>query len=420
MEDEERQRLRELLRAHQSRLQVLELQQAQQGLHTPPQVITELADIRREIARVEAQLGRRIPTVGRAVLRQLRQQALAAFYAKEWERAEELLDQVAQADPGDEDTQAKLAEAQRQLDLRAFYQAICDLRDAGNGRAVLDALTDLEERQPGYPDTQGLRIWAEKQRQEKGHSVADMDQETPIHSPDVSFQAAELSSQLFVEGLPVDILDAIAEQQELLRNTRQQLFETVNLSPKPFAMLLARELIRFQQEKIRQIKDTLRSLGVMAEDLPTDERPSETDLFILTMLLGVSIGIPALFIMAAILSGVTRTVAPLFGMSTEVPIVPPTAVQASSSPTFTVISTLDLPTVQSGGAQFRVTNTGAEGLFLRSDHSTNGTPLKTLSDGTIVTIIGEDFSGPDTIWKRVRDPSGTDGWVKSEFLQAVQ
>ena len=46
MEDEERQRLRELLRAHQSRLQVLELQQATQGIQAPPQVITEIAAIR--------------------------------------------------------------------------------------------------------------------------------------------------------------------------------------------------------------------------------------------------------------------------------------------------------------------------------------------------------------------------------------
>ena len=74
----------------------------------------------------------------------------------------------------------------------------------------------------------------------------------------------------------------------------------------------------------------------------------------------------------------------------------------------------------SGGAQFRVFNTGAEGLFLRPDHSSDGTPLKTLSEGSIVTIVGEDFSAPDRVWKHVRDAVGTEGWAAAEFLQAVQ
>jgi hypothetical protein len=72
-----------------------------------------------------------------------------------------------------------------------------------------------------------------------------------------------------------------------------------------------------------------------------------------------------------------------------------------------------------GGAQFRVINTGAEGLFLRPDHSTEGTPIKTLNDNAIVTVIGEDFSAPDRVWKHVKDAAGTEGWVAAEFLQAV-
>jgi hypothetical protein len=73
-----------------------------------------------------------------------------------------------------------------------------------------------------------------------------------------------------------------------------------------------------------------------------------------------------------------------------------------------------------GGAQFRVFNTGAEGLFLRPDHTTDGQPIKTLTDGSVVTVVGEDFSAPDRVWKHVRDAAGTDGWVAAEFLQAVQ
>ena len=74
----------------------------------------------------------------------------------------------------------------------------------------------------------------------------------------------------------------------------------------------------------------------------------------------------------------------------------------------------------SGGAQFRVFNTGPEGLFLRPGHTTDGAPLKTLTDGSVVTVIGEDFSAPDRVWKHVRDAAGTEGWVAAEFLQAVQ
>ena len=73
-----------------------------------------------------------------------------------------------------------------------------------------------------------------------------------------------------------------------------------------------------------------------------------------------------------------------------------------------------------GGAQFRVINTGAEGLFLRPDHTTDGTPIKTLPDGSIVSVVGEDFSAPDRVWKHVRDAAGTEGWAAAEFLQAVQ
>ncbi|MEO7909193.1 MAG: SH3 domain-containing protein [Roseiflexaceae bacterium] len=73
----------------------------------------------------------------------------------------------------------------------------------------------------------------------------------------------------------------------------------------------------------------------------------------------------------------------------------------------------------SGGAQFRVVNTG-DGLFLRPDHTTEGAPLKTLNDGAIVSVVGEDFSAPDRVWKHVRDAAGSEGWVAAEFLQAVQ
>lgn len=72
-----------------------------------------------------------------------------------------------------------------------------------------------------------------------------------------------------------------------------------------------------------------------------------------------------------------------------------------------------------GGAKFRVINTGSDGLFLRPDHNTNGPPVKTIPDGSVVTVVGPDFSGPDRVWKNVKDAEGASGWVAADFLQAV-
>ena len=71
------------------------------------------------------------------------------------------------------------------------------------------------------------------------------------------------------------------------------------------------------------------------------------------------------------------------------------------------------------GAQFRVTGTGSEGLFLRKDPNSDTPPLKTLAEGTIVMIIGEDFSAPDRVWKKVRDPDGAEGWAAADWLKPV-
>jgi hypothetical protein len=95
-------------------------------------------------------------------------------------------------------------------------------------------------------------------------------------------------------------------------------------------------------------------------------------------------------------------------LATVTPVITPTAAIASQG------------TGGSGGAQFRVVNTGPDGLFLRPDHTTDSQPIKTLPEGAIVTIIGEDFSGPDRVWKHVRDSEGTEGWAASDFLKPAQ
>ena len=112
------------------------------------------------------------------------------------------------------------------------------------------------------------------------------------------------------------------------------------------------------------------------------------------------------------------TEAPALG---EAPILPiqPTITPRVITPTLQIAQDGTIAGTAGGGAQFRVVNTEI-GLFLRSDHSLESTQLKSLADGSIVTVIGEDFSAPDRVWKHVRDAAGTEGWVAAEFLQAVQ
>lgn len=70
--------------------------------------------------------------------------------------------------------------------------------------------------------------------------------------------------------------------------------------------------------------------------------------------------------------------------------------------------------------EFRVNGTNGEGLFLRADHATDAAALETLPDGTIVTVIGEDYAGADRVWKNIRSPAGQEGWAASDFLEEAK
>jgi hypothetical protein len=85
-------------------------------------------------------------------------------------------------------------------------------------------------------------------------------------------------------------------------------------------------------------------------------------------------------------------------------------------PTVTPIPTTAAPTPMQTQA-FIVSGTGNYGLFLRADHSPNATILETLRDGTRVEQIDEDFHGASYVWRKVRAPSGQEGWVAVDWLQ---
>ncbi len=66
---------------------------------------------------------------------------------------------------------------------------------------------------------------------------------------------------------------------------------------------------------------------------------------------------------------------------------------------------------------FVVVNTGGLGLRMRASPSTDGAVVETLPDGARVEQIGEDSMGSSYVWRKVRAPSGSEGWVAVDFLQ---
>jgi hypothetical protein len=56
MDSDQQRHLEELRQAYQKRFRILQLQAAQQGLHTPPHVLFELDELRDQIAEIDAQL----------------------------------------------------------------------------------------------------------------------------------------------------------------------------------------------------------------------------------------------------------------------------------------------------------------------------------------------------------------------------
>lgn len=154
--------LQTLLQTYQRRLRHLEQQVATFGPRTPPEVRIELADVEAEIARVTVELHAELPCA--SSLQQLWRRALTAFFAEQWAEAETLLAEVQALQPGYEDVEARLAEAQRQRRFHDFYQYICDMRDQGAWLVVLNALAELEQQFPDFHDPEGLRQWAERRR----------------------------------------------------------------------------------------------------------------------------------------------------------------------------------------------------------------------------------------------------------------
>ena len=68
------------------------------------------------------------------------------------------------------------------------------------------------------------------------------------------------------------------------------------------------------------------------------------------------------------------------------------------------------------GAEAAVKGTGRLGLNMRSGAGTTHARIKTLTEGTIVEIVGGPTEANNYTWLEVRDDAGITGWVVDDFL----
>lgn len=100
----------------------------------------------------------------------------------------------------------------------------------------------------------------------------------------------------------------------------------------------------------------------------------------------------------------SRTDGAVTPVATDAPAL--TTPQATLYPTMTVAA----------GEQVRVSGTGTSGLYLRKEPSRTSEVLKTLPEGTVLSVIGANKTMDDVVWRNVRDAAGSDGWVAADFV----
>ena len=64
-----------------------------------------------------------------------------------------------------------------------------------------------------------------------------------------------------------------------------------------------------------------------------------------------------------------------------------------------------------------VANTGRSGVNLRVRAGDRAQRLKTLPEGTALEVAGADETADGLLWRNVRDPNGTVGWVSAQFVR---
>lgn len=109
------------------------------------------------------------------------------------------------------------------------------------------------------------------------------------------------------------------------------------------------------------------------------------------------------------------TAAPVVASPTSLPssvasIFQPTATAAPA------VAAGPTATAQIVGQRLQIANTGGEGANLRREPGQAGEKIKTISEGSLVEIVGPDRNVDGTLWRNVRDLQGDVGWVAGGFL----
>jgi len=73
---------------------------------------------------------------------------------------------------------------------------------------------------------------------------------------------------------------------------------------------------------------------------------------------------------------------------------------------------------EASGEVVRVANTGGTGVSLRDKPSLAGKRLTVLAEGTRLVIVSADVKADGRTWRNVKTPTGTAGWVASEYVRS--
>lgn len=77
-------------------------------------------------------------------------------------------------------------------------------------------------------------------------------------------------------------------------------------------------------------------------------------------------------------------------------------------------------TVYLEGEMVVVHGTEGAGLRMRMGAGTGYDRIKTLSEGSVLEIVGGPKEAEQLVWYQVRDQTGTTGWVASDYIQLQQ
>ncbi|MFN8634123.1 MAG: SH3 domain-containing protein [Chloroflexota bacterium] len=101
------------------------------------------------------------------------------------------------------------------------------------------------------------------------------------------------------------------------------------------------------------------------------------------------------------------------------PTVAATPTGATTPPTPSRLPATPTPAATPEPEQVEVSGTGGQGANLRADPGTSGRLLQNVSEGTRLTVVGEDREVDGRTWRNVRTESGATGWIVADAVRSL-